>query len=90
MTGSGISFDDTSPFSIGDENAYIVFDGNGHITLGGNGVEILSGVTIGASRKTLSEVLNDLGQAITAIEYGVSSSPNNHSDVTQWSSETPQ
>lgn len=90
MTGSGISFDGTSPFSIGDEDAYIVFDGNGHITLGGDGVNILSSVTIGGSRKTLAEVLNDLGQAITVIEYGVGSSPTSHSDVLNWSSESPQ
>ena len=83
MTGDGITFDNTSPFSIGDEDAYIVFDGNGHITIGGDGVEIYSPITVGNSRKTLSEVLHDLGQAITSIQYGVGSSPNSHSDITE-------
>jgi len=81
MTGRGISFDNTTPFSIGDDNAYILFDGRGHITLGGNGVNILSGVTIGESNKTLSQVLNDLDAAITSIEYGVSDSPVNYSGI---------
>ena len=81
MTGEGINFDSTSPFTIGDENAYIVFDGRGHITLGGDGVNILSSVSIGENSKTLSEVLNDLGKAITTIEYGVGSSNTSHSDV---------
>ncbi|WP_297979316.1 hypothetical protein [uncultured Methanobrevibacter sp.] len=90
MTGVGIGFDNTTPFSIGDDNAYIVFDGNGHITLGGGGVEILSSVKMGGSNKTLSQVLNDLGQAITTIEYGLSSSPTSHSDVQIWSTESPE
>ncbi len=86
----GIQFDRNSPFYIGDENAYVVFDGNGHITIGGDGVDILTGVTIGESKKTLSQVLNDLGSAITSIQYGVSSSSTDHSDVERWSTETPE
>lgn len=78
-----------SPFTIGDEDAYIVFDGNGHITLGGDGVNILSSVTIGSNNKTLSQVLNDLGSAITSIEYGIGNSSTSHSDVPNWSNETP-
>ena len=89
MTGEGINFDSTSPFTIGDENAYIVFDGRGHITLGGDGVNILSSVSIGENSKTLSEVLNDLGKAITTIEYGVGSSNTSYSDVLEWSTESP-
>lgn len=89
-TGEGIRFDNTVPFTIGDENAYIVFDGNGHITLGGEGVDILSSVSIGGSNKTLSQVLNDLGSAITAIEYGVGTSSTSHSDIQRWSTESPE
>ena len=89
LTGDGISFNDNTPFSIGGENAYIVFDGNGHITLGGAGVNILSSVTIGGSQKTLSQVLNDLDAALISIEYGVGTSKTEHSDITNWSSNTP-
>ena len=93
MTGNGISFDGNSPFTIGDvENgtAYIFFDGNGHITLGGSGVVINSGVTIGASNKTLADLLNDAGASIKTIEYGLSSSNISHADVPSWSTTTPQ
>ena len=89
MTGAGIQFDNTSPFTIGDDNAYIVFDGNGHITLGGDGVNILSSVTIGGNNKTLSQVLNDLDAAIIAIEYGIGNSSTSHSDIETWSTESP-
>lgn len=90
LTGNGIRFDNTVPYSIGDDQAYIVFDGNGHITLGGDGVNILSGVTIGGSQKTLSQVLNDLDSAIISIEYGVGNSRTSHSDITNWSPASPQ
>ena len=77
---SGIYFDSKSPFSIGDENAYITFDGNGKIAIGGDGINIYSPLEIGGT-KTLSEVLNDLGKAIVAIEYGIGDSPVSHSDI---------
>lgn len=80
MTTDGISFDETTPFKIGDENAYIVFDGNDNIVIGGENVEINSSVSVGGN-KTLSQVLNDLDQTITSIEYGQGNSNIDHSDI---------
>lgn len=88
-TANGITFDDSKPFTIGDEDAYIVFDGNGHITIGGDGTSFLGSVTIGGSNKTLSDLLTELGSAITAVEYGVGTSSSSHSDITSWSTSTP-
>lgn len=82
-TASGIRFNEGKPFYIGDDDASIIFDGNGHIAISGNGV------TIGGS-KTISEVLAELGASITAIEYGVGTSPTSHSDITSWSSASPE
>ena len=81
LTDSGISFDSTVPYSIGDDNAYILFDGDGHITIGGSGVNILSGVSIGGTNKTLTQVINDLGKSITTIEYGLSESSTSYTSV---------
>ena len=94
-TENGISFDKNGVFYLGDPNdersPYLVFDGiHKTLTLGGTGVNINSGVTIGESNKTLAQVLTDLGQAITVIEYGVGNSPDSHEDVEEWSSESPQ
>jgi len=88
MTTDGISFDETTPFKIGDENAYIVFDGNDNIVIGGENVEINSSVSVGGN-KTLSQVLNDLDQTITSIEYGQGNSNIDHSDIEDWYPECP-
>lgn len=88
MTTDGISFDETAPFKIGDENAYIVFDGNDNIVIGGENVEINSSVSVGGN-KTLSQVLNDLNQTITSIEYGQGNSNIDHSDIEDWYPECP-
>ena len=105
LTGNGISFDDTSPFTIGDDNAYIMFqppynnsfnnDEKSHILIravDGGTVSIDGSVIMGGtgSNKTLSQVLEDLGQAITTIEYGKSSSSTSHSDVPIWSTSAPE
>lgn len=82
-TANGISFDDGRPFYIGDNDASIVFDGNGHIAISG------SGVTIGGT-KTISEVLSELGASIKTIEYGVGTSSSSHSDITSWSTASPE
>ena len=82
-TANGISFDSDKPFYIGDESAYITFDGNGHINIAG------TGVTIGGS-KALTSLLSDLGASLKAVEYGVGSSNTSHSDITSWSSATPE
>lgn len=80
-TGSGITFDDSKPFHIGDEDAFIVFDGNGGIQMGG-------AITLG-QYGTLSQLLSAVGSSISAVEYGVGSSPTSHSDITSWSSASP-
>lgn len=77
-TASGISFDNTKPFTIGNSNTYIQFDpaNGGKITIsGGNSVQIGAG-------KTLDDI-------VTAVEYGVGSSPTSHSDINYWSTDTP-
>ena len=80
-TGSGITFNENKPFYIGDEDAFIVFDGNGGIQIGG-------AVTLG-QYGTLSQMLAALNASISAVEYGVGSSPTSHSDIVSWSSSTP-
>lgn len=82
LTGAGITFSESMPFTIGGTSAFIQFDGSGHISIGGAGVSIAGGVTIGGSGRTLS-------QTLVAVEYGVGSSPTSHSDITSWSSSTP-
>ena len=82
-TANGITFDNSKPFYIGDDNASIIFDGNGHISINGNGI------TIG-SNKTLTQVLAELGASIKTVEYGIGSSQSSHSDITTWSTDTPQ
>lgn len=77
-TASGISFNGARPFVIGNNNTFIHFDptNGGKITIGGgSNVEIGSGKT-----------LNDI---ITAVEYGIGSSPSSHSDINNWSTNTP-
>lgn len=94
MTGDGISFDEMAPFHVGDQNAYILFeppgrnshdnDNNGHIKIvatNGGSVDISGQVNIGGNGKTLNEALDDLGAAITAVEYGVGSSRTSHADI---------
>ena len=88
-TATGTTFDSGRPYYIGDEDAYIVFDGKGGIQIGGDGVSISGGVTIGGYDKTLSEVMAALNASISAVEYGVGSSPTSHSDITSWSSSSP-
>lgn len=88
-TATGTTFDSGRPYYIGDEDAYIVFDGDGGIAIGGDGVSISGGVTIGGYGKTLSEVMAALNASISAVEYGVGSSPTSHSDITSWSSASP-
>lgn len=80
-TSSGITFNENKPFYIGDENAFIVFDGNGGIQIGG-------AVTLG-QYGTLSQMLTALNASVSAVEYGVGSSPASHSDIVSWSSSTP-
>lgn len=84
-TANGITFDDSKPFYIGDNNASIVFDGNGHISISGIGVSIGS-----TGSKSIDEVLSELGASIKTIEYGVGNSATSHSDITSWSSNTPE
>ena len=81
-TANGFTFDSDKPYYIGDNDAYISFDGNGHITIGG------TGITLGTS-KTLTEVLNELGSSLKAVEYGKGSSSTSHSDISSWSTSTP-
>ena len=81
-TASGITFDDNKPFYIGDNDASIVFDGNGHISINGHGIRV-------GGNKPLDDVLAELGASIKKVEYGVGSSPTSHSDVTNWSTNTP-
>lgn len=80
-TGSGITFDGGKPFYIGDNDAFIVFDGDGGIQMGG-------AITLG-QYGTLTQLLNAVGSSITAVEYGVGTSPTSHTDITTWSSSTP-
>ena len=84
-TANGITFDDSKPFYIGDNNASIVFDGNGHISISGIGVSIGN-----SGSKSIDEVLSELGASIKTIEYGVGNSATSHSDITSWSSNTPE
>ena len=84
-TANGITFDDSKPFYIGDNNASIVFDGNGHISISGIGVSIGS-----TGSKSINEILTELGASIKTIEYGVGNSATSHSDITSWSSNTPE
>ena len=81
-TSTGITFDNDTPYYIGDNNAYISFDGNGHITVGGSGFKF-------GSNKTLDSLLNDLGASLKSVEYGKGSSSTSHSDITNWSTNTP-
>ena len=81
MTGTGINFDSTVPFTIGDNNASIIFDGNSHITLSGSGININSGVKIGQNNKTFEELLEDAGASIKTIEYGTGNSSSSHNDI---------
>ena len=67
FTGTGISFAQNKPFTIGDSNAYIYFDGNGHINIGG------SNVTIGGNT-TLQQLLNKYDSTITSNDISVSKS----------------
>lgn len=92
-TERGISFDENTSFHIGNNDAYLNFskdqNNNGVLSIGGNNVNIYGSVTMGGN-KTLSQVLNDLGQAITVIEYGIGESPTSHDDIEEWSTEAPE
>lgn len=89
-TNDGISFNSSTPLSIGNDDAHIVFDGNNHLTIGGSGVNIDSGVTIGENNETILDIINDLKVSTITIEYGLGGSNIDYSDIEEWLMEIPQ
>lgn len=65
-TLNGISFNSTTPFSIGDNSAFIRFDGNGHINIGGDGL-IISGLSDYYTKDEVDDGLENA--AATATSY---------------------